>query len=675
MARQPDAGPQQSAWLRWVPAVVAGAAILWGSWSWFALHTNTVTDSSTSNNGATAGSPGHRWGRFYPEATASWEPLGSGYNRYPPPNPSWRPWRRALYHHMSEYGAIDVLESTDDLFTPEGDRVEGGWRGDETESGTCQAWALAGFQHRQLKGRGTRQRIAKAMAKEYPHIGNAFASAVLVDVNPLLLMESGVSTAGTGLSLSLIDHRILTEIFQSYPGGASGVLGSQFCDSAIVLCTAVDGELRVTGLRFIPLASERLGPVVCSDDRPGAGHTAGNYSFDGLRIEIDSFNPATLPTRASGFAMLRTLEFHPLAAMTNRVSGDATCAFLESLLQLEVLVLSNVNLPASCTLRHLKAIHVTGVALLVGGEYHSEAVALPTTGSTAIDDLLFANVRMFGQPVSADSLRFVCNSPGLLQLQSGRIAGLPPCMGRNTELRRLDLRGGRLHEPLPIELATLTKLVDFVAFEQSARDVPLTENPNNVCKLAWAAIADLESIELAPDGSLEEVDGDRGVSNLVHSFQTPWHCTSDGWSPRFDDPKSPWWAWRNIERFWVDVNFFHGTIPSWLPDKWPQMRTLDLYSNELTGTVPWTLCRLSQLDTLQIQDNHFTGAFPFEAFFGGGCHETAEPARLKRLTLSVNNDLEGCITAKALEMSTLEILTVNYTRIRVVNNAAECHRP
>lgn len=264
--------------------------------------------------------------------------------------------------------------------------------------------------------------------------------------------------------------------------------------------------------------------------------------------------------------------------------------------------------------------------------------------------------------IEPSELAFACHSPELRMFICGRNTGFPACMGSNTELRRVDVRGSRLrYNPLPLMLAGWTKLVDFVAFEQSFHSVAPNVTPSPGCKQPWSFKTEISEREFGEVAAEDE----------------PWHCPDTGLTLQFDDSSQPFWSWRSIERFWVDVNFFYGSVPAWLPEKWPLLRTLDLYSNELTGQIPATLCGLTQLDLLQLHDNHLEGVVPFDAFFGRGCPNGDEGRprhRLRTLTLALNPKLTGCVSIEELREQPFLVgsIQVRFTEIRVVQTRAEC---
>ncbi len=59
----------------------------------------------------------------------------------------------------------------------------------------------------------------------------------------------------------------------------------------------------------------------------------------------------------------------------------------------------------------------------------------------------------------------------------------------------------------------------------------------------------------------------------------------------------------------IDSNFLRGTIPKELFIGVPSIRRLDLFTNQLSGTIPTELGFLTGLETIDIEDNGLTGQF------------------------------------------------------------------
>jgi hypothetical protein len=499
------------------------------------------------------------------------------------------------------------------------------------------------------------------MVTRNPGLRDRFASGQMISLSPPILSARGETTQSSGLRLVKGDREALESIFFNHPGGASRILGKVYCNSKMITCSTVAGALRVTGLELVIVVHDNA-----RDGEPGENSAV-----------LHGMNPSQLPLAVVDLTELRMLKFAPFAALslTPTITPAETCKFLQSIPKLEILELI-VPLPKTCALPTLLSIVIIGGlpsdSNAHGGspfadpehnddpDEHSapEDVSAETIRDMQGDymDILHNAISAFDRVLQPADLEFVCHSPKLQLFEVSRTTGLPACMARNTELLRVDMRGGRLRGPLPRELSAWTKLVDFVAFEQASRwCVPDDAGDRVGCKVNFHAKG-------APDGQAD-VD------------QPLWHCPSSGWVVQFDDVANPWWGWRSVERFWVDVNFLHGSIPPELPDRWPKIRTLDLYSNELTGEVPASLCRLTQLKTLQLQDNNLDGEFPFDAFFRecpgapAGHHSD-----VKDLVLSINPNLTGCVSADTLQRGaqSLSHMCLAYTKSHLVEKDTDC---
>lgn len=208
-------------------------------------------------------------------------------------------------------------------------------------------------------------------------------------------------------------------------------------------------------------------------------------------------------------------------------------------------------------------------------------------------------------PLGADYIEFVCSFLGLKYLRINLpILGLPSCLGQLTKLQVLII--GAEHEfrgpqALPMELENLQDLREFVAFKEGRDECPPKTEPRRAeCRA---------------------------------SFQSGWRCPSLFWNVRFDDESMPWWKWRKLAIFWVDSNWFHGSIPAFLPERWPELRKFDVYDNNLEGPLPATLGRLPRLGWTQLNHNNFSGEVPQELF---------APPRVE-VNLVNNPSLRGCV--------------------------------
>ena len=142
-----------------------------------------------------------------------------------------------------------------------------------------------------------------------------------------------------------------------------------------------------------------------------------------------------------------------------------------------------------------------------------------------------------------------------------------------------------------------------------------------------------------------------------------------GGAVEFHDPTQPFWSWHKIEKFWVDAIFFHGSIPDFIGFKWPWLRTIDLYNNELTGTIPASMARLTDLTQIQLQDNDLTGEVP-QALF--------HLPKLRVLRMAMNRGLHAKVMVDEIRASPLKesplSLNIPYTGIQMCHGAAKRRR-
>lgn len=226
----------------------------------------------------------------------------------------------------------------------------------------------------------------------------------------------------------------------------------------------------------------------------------------------------------------------------------------------------------------------------------------------------------------------------LKQLQSIRVlngaTGLPSCFGGLTELLAIDIRNGFLGDtakPLPPELGNLTKMVDFVAFEQAHMETE--ECPTDPsCEPSYQTIVDTQS----------------GAKYVCKSPKA--------WAE--DLSLLPVFGWSRLEKFWVDANRLFaspGYIRS-IAKAWPRLRTLDLYDNEISldAAELEAFAGHTLLHQAQLQKNRMKGTFP-ASILNGTCP-------LKLMHMSLNPDMGGCVSPK---LPGFTALTYKGTRVRV----------
>ena len=79
---------------------------------------------------------------------------------------------------------------------------------------------------------------------------------------------------------------------------------------------------------------------------------------------------------------------------------------------------------------------------------------------------------------------------------------------------------------------------------------------------------------------------------------------------------------------WLDGNFLTGTIPADIATRWPELQSLDLYDNDLTGAIPAGLGELAW-HKLQLHSNNLTGEVPCRGGAGALREFQADLARVR----------------------------------------------
>eukprot|EP00928_Gymnodinium_smaydae_P027165 TRINITY_DN21090_c0_g1_i1.p1 TRINITY_DN21090_c0_g1~~TRINITY_DN21090_c0_g1_i1.p1 ORF type:complete len:378 (+),score=28.99 TRINITY_DN21090_c0_g1_i1:370-1503(+) len=242
-----------------------------------------------------------------------------------------------------------------------------------------------------------------------------------------------------------------------------------------------------------------------------------------------------------------------------------------------------------------------------------------------------------GRPTDPNSISAICSLRELQSLRIQQLRELPVCIGMLSELLALDVRNGYLQK-LPQELEQLSKLVEFVAFEQS-------------------------HIELDEGECLEDMTCVPSFESMLDPDEPGKYRCNAGWSQ--DLTALPVFKWRHLEKFWVDANSLWASpgFFAQMAESWPNLRTLDLYDNNIRSDASElvALMRLPLLHQVLLQSNQLVGTFPGEV--------VASASALITMFLSFNKDLHGCIPP--MKGSKFPAVIAAGTQIRV---SGECNR-
>ena len=201
---------------------------------------------------------------------------------------------------------------------------------------------------------------------------------------------------------------------------------------------------------------------------------------------------------------------------------------------------------------------------------------------------------------------------------------LPNCWQRMTQLRTFYCSNCMMHLP-PTALRNLTSLTSFVAFRQWEMIPCALQHVNSTnCKASWETRHATKTDE----------DALRDSTGAWSDFQEgpSFICPAASYAFPFEEFVKL--GWSNIRKVWLDGNFLTGTIPDNIAEVWPKLESLDLYDNNLEGSIPDSLGRLAFVK-LQLQGNRFSGRVPKSVL------RLAHRANIM-LGLQENPDLQGC---------------------------------
>ena len=214
-------------------------------------------------------------------------------------------------------------------------------------------------------------------------------------------------------------------------------------------------------------------------------------------------------------------------------------------------------------------------------------------------------------------------------------------------LLELDVRGSQFRDDMamPEGLKWLGKtLVSFIAYSQG-----LDRRCNQPPPRHWNHTS-LESFSfLSQCRPRPSWDAAEPIDALDDEEEWAWQCPWEAWVSRLDHHKAPWWSWHQIERFWVDANFLHGSFPATLAEAWPKMRSLDLQLNELSGPLPAALSKLQNLTALRVHRNNFSGPVAAVLF---------EAPSLQYTNFEGNSGLSGCIPVRKADEENKHLLDI-----------------
>ena len=206
-----------------------------------------------------------------------------------------------------------------------------------------------------------------------------------------------------------------------------------------------------------------------------------------------------------------------------------------------------------------------------------------------------------------------------LDLSGNRLTGsIPPALGDLSKLEGLDLSGNRLAGELPSALTSLDQLAVFRWGSQVVADgqTPLCA-PTDAAFQAW--LKDIETSN-SPNCGLGTIEDDwRALVALYNATGGDGWTKKDNWTSSTADgvpSASELDLWHGVDvsagrvvSLDLDSNELTGSIPSELGGL-SKLEELDLSGNLLTGSIPYVLGGLSKLERLYLDGNRLTGKLP-----------------------------------------------------------------
>ncbi len=271
-------------------------------------------------------------------------------------------------------------------------------------------------------------------------------------------------------------------------------------------------------------------------------------------------------------------------------------------------------------------------ALLAASERWTDAGGLNWSPHLALDAWDGVTVDASGMRVTRVSLAW-----------QGLEGGVPPELGRLTELERLDLAHNRLSGSIPAALAALADLewLDLSHNELSGaipgalgsladlETLDLAGNKlNGSIPRELARLADLEVLDLRYNELSGTIPTELGALSDLQTLYLSGNHLSGNIPGELGDLAE-------LERLDLAYNRLSGAIPTALGSL-PDLEALHLAGNVLSGPIPGQLGALAGLEVLDLSGNELDGGIPLALV--AGLH------RLELLNLAGNN-LEGTVPA------------------------------
>ena len=278
--------------------------------------------------------------------------------------------------------------------------------------------------------------------------------------------------------------------------------------------------------------------------------------------------------------------------------------------------------------------HLTRLEQLILSRNRLRGDIPPELGNLSQLELLLLYANQFEGKIPAELAKL--SKLAHLVLSWNRLSGtIPAWLGELDELVVLALSGNRLSGAIPAELGNLVKL-EMLALAENRLTGTIPPALDRLTRLGWLYLADNELDGCVPEVWTDVEENDRDAAALPictdRDALVALYAATDG-----DN-------WVNNEN-WLSnapLDRWHGVST----DGDERVTDLELFENELRGTIPPELGRLANLTRLILFDNELRGEIP---------PALGNLANLERLYLS-NNNLRGEIPVELADLRQLEHL-------------------
>ncbi|XP_057972421.1 probable inactive receptor kinase At5g10020 [Malania oleifera] len=248
----------------------------------------------------------------------------------------------------------------------------------------------------------------------------------------------------------------------------------------------------------------------------------------------------------------------------------------------------------------------------------------------------------------------------VLDLSGNQLLGELPSFGSLPNLQVLRLRNNQLHGSIPTEL--LTSLMDLKELDLSGNGFTgsiqqLNSTTLNVLNLSSNGLLGSLPSSLGGcvivDVSRNMISGDISIMQSWESNLEVLDLSSNKLTGSFPNMTS---QFQKLSDLKIRNNSLAGTLPSTL-GTFPRLSVVDLSSNKLDGPIPHSLFTSLTLKSLNLSSNYFMGAIPFEGSHTSELLVLPSYPQMESLDLS-SNSLTGTLPSAIGNMGRLVLLSL-----------------